>query len=136
MKWKTKGYLTVEASLIISMSVIVAGLMISLCFHIYQLCWYTQAACETVMSGSSQSILKGSDALEKAEEKWEIRKNEFYPVPENFSSSVSGNKKEISHKITGSTPVWGKFPLQIDVSVSQKLVRPVNFIRKIAALAE
>lgn len=128
MKWRRKGYLTVEASFILSMAVIVTGIMLSLCFHVYQRCWYTQAACETVLSGSFQGTLKGRAALEKAEEKWDKLTE--------MSSSVTGNDREIRCRVERTTPVWGKMPLRMEVSASQKVVRPVTFIRKIEALTE
>lgn len=128
MKWKRKGYLTVEASFILSMAVIVTGIMLSLCVHVYQRCWYTQAACETVLSGSFQGTLKGSVSLEKAEDKW----NKLT----DMSSSISGNDREIRCSVKRTTPVWGKTPLPMEVSVSQKIVRPVTFIRKTEALTK
>lgn len=136
MKKRAKGYLTVEASLTGTMAVIAAGIMISLCLYVYQRCWYTQAACETVLSGSSQGILKGSSAVQEAEEKWTVLKEEFYPLPTELSASSGGGKNEIRHTITGSTLVWGRNSLEFHVNAVQKLVRPVPFIRKTAALLE
>lgn len=134
IRWKEKGYLTVEASLIISMAVIVTGIMISLCIHVYQRCWYTQAACETVLTGSSRGILAGSDPLEKAKEKWSDLQQGFYPEPERFAFATEGDDENIRHKITGNTSVWGKISMKIETEASQKMIRPVKFIRKIKAL--
>ncbi|MBS6193972.1 MAG: hypothetical protein KH828_00145 [Clostridiales bacterium] len=133
---RRKGYLTVEASLILSMAVIAAGIMISLCLYVYQRCWYTQTACETVMEGSFLGVLKGNSPLEEAKQKWELRKKDFYPEPEGLQAELEGGKKEIRYKIAGRTPVWGRNFLEFHGEASQKLVRPVSFIRKTAALME
>lgn len=133
---RKKGYLTVEASVILSMAVIAAGIVISLYIYVYQRCWYTQAVCETVLSGSSQGILKGSSVADAAEKKWETLKSEFYPEPINLSSSFGGGKDEIRHEITGETAVWGRNSFRFHVKAAQKPVRPVPFIRKTAALWE
>ncbi len=106
MKWKKKGSLTVEASFIISLSLITVGFMLSLCFYIYQRCWYTQAACESVLTGSAQGIWKGESMAEQAEKKWKSRKEEFYLKPESLTADCSGNKEQISLRISGKTTVW------------------------------
>lgn len=134
MKWKKKGSLTVEASFIISMSLITVGFMLSLCFYIYQRCWYTQAACESVLTGSAQGIWKGESMAEQAEKKWKSRKEEFYLKPESLTADCSGNKEQISLRISGKTTVWGKPALEFQTFTSQKGIRPVRYIRKIQAL--
>lgn len=134
MKWKKKGSLTVEASFIISMSLITVGFMLSLCFYIYQRCWYTQAACESVLTGSAQGIWKGESVAEQAEKKWKSRKEEFYLKPESLTADCSGNKEQISLRISGKTTVWGKSALEFQTFASQKGIRPVRYIRKIQAL--
>ncbi|MGN1139605.1 MAG: TadE family protein [Oliverpabstia sp.] len=133
---KMRGMMTVEASFLIPMVIMAAGIMISLSIFVYQRCWYTQAACEAVLAGSTQGILKKSSGTEKAEERWNILKKECYPVPEEFSSLVSGSTDRVQIQITGSTPMWGRKGICMQISVSQKIVRPVKFIRKAAALIE
>ena len=133
---KMRGMMTVEASFLIPMVVMAAGIMISLSIFVYQRCWYTQAACETVLAGSTQGILKKASGTEKAEERWNILRKECYPVPEEFSSSVGGSTDRVQIEIAGSTPVWGRKGINMKISVSQKSVRPVKFIRKAAALIE
>lgn len=134
VRGRKKGSVTVEASLLIPMAVMAAGIMISLCIHVYQRCWCTQAACETVLAGSTQGILKGSSGAEKAEERWKVLREECYPVPERFLANTGGNEDQVKVKITGETPVWGRKGIQMDITVSQKMIRPVKFIRKAAAL--
>lgn len=144
MKWKSgtnrkyrkRGMLTVEASLLIPLAVLSVGIMISLSIFSYQRCWYTQAGCETVLAGSTQGVLKNSSGREQAEARWNVLQKECYPRPQQFSSAIGGGTEHIQAEISGVTPVWGRNGIHMEISVSQKVVRPVKFIRKIAALAE
>ena len=43
---RKKGSLTVEASLVVSLCVMILTFLLSLTFYVYLRCWYTQAACE------------------------------------------------------------------------------------------
>ena len=77
-----KGSLTVEASFVIPLSVMVMALVLSLGFFLYQRCWYTQAACETVLSGSTRAVLKGKSGEEEAKKRWDMMRKES-PMPWN-----------------------------------------------------
>lgn len=133
-KWKRRAVITVEASFLVPMAVMAVGIMISLSFHVYQRCWYTQAACETVLAGSAQGILKGDSGTEKAKERWDVLGTECYLVPQQFSSSMGGGSDKISINISGSTSVWGRPGIRLGISRTQDIVRPVKFIRKISAV--
>jgi hypothetical protein len=136
MKRKKKAMLTVEASFVISISVIVFGIMLSLSFFVYQRCWYTQAACETVLQASSRGVLKGSDGGERAKERWEVLRSENYLVPEDLRGTVTAGKDKAEIVISGNTPVWGRKGFNLDIKADHKIIRPVNFIRKLAGLRE
>ena len=129
-----KGSLTVEASFVIPLSVMVMALVLSLGFFLYQRCWYTQAACETVLAGSTRAVLKGKSGEEEAKKRWDIMRNES-PMPWNqITSAITGSDDRLEVHITGETPVWGRKSWKADVTVSQKIVRPVTYIRKLEAL--
>lgn len=132
--WRKRAVMTVEASFLVPMAVMAAGIMISLCFHVYQRCWYTQAACETVIAGSTQGILKGDSGTGEAKGRWDILGKECYLVPQQFSASVGGGSDRIYINITGITPVWGRSGMNLNISESQNIIRPVKFIRKMSAL--
>ena len=129
-----KGSLTVEASFVIPLSVMVMALVLSLGFFLYQRCWYTQAACETVLAGSTRAILKGKSGEEEAKKRWDIMRKES-PMPWNqITSAITGSGDRLEVHITGETPVWGRKSWKAGVTVSQKIVRPVTYIRKLEAL--
>lgn len=136
MKWKRQGMLTVEASLVVTMAILVTGLMLSLSFYMYQRCWYTQAACETAFTGSFCGVLQGNDPVQKGNEKWKIRKEEFYLKPIHMASRTEGNKNMVRVHVEGETKVWGRAGFRFQADISKKVIRPVPFIRKAAAIKE
>ena len=134
-KW-VKGSLTVEASFIVSLTIIVVGIMLSLWIYKYQLCWYTQAVCECLLTGSNIGVLNETDCIENIEVKWDEVKVENYLIPKNLSVQIEGDENEICMKVTGKTSVWGSRALEIKIEQEAKIVKPVEFIRKIAAVKE
>ena len=73
---RKRGSLTVEASLVVPMCVMILALLLSLTFYVYLRCWYTQTACEAAVQGSGYGVLEGRSGQEKAEKKWETRRRE------------------------------------------------------------
>ena len=129
--WKLEGMLTVEASFVISMVTIVIGIIISLMFHEYRICWYTQASCETVLAGSSQGVVKGKSGLEYSQKRWNQLKQECYMIPSNFTETLSENNDKILVSCKGTSLVWGMQVLHMCKEVEQRICKPVNYIRKI-----
>lgn len=64
---RKRGSLTVEASLVVPMCVMILALLLSLTFYVYLRCWYTQTACEAAVQGSGYGVLEGRSGQEKAE---------------------------------------------------------------------
>ena len=71
---RKKGSLTVEASLIVPLCVIILTFLLSLTFYVYLRCWYTQAGCEVSVQGSGYGVLEGRTGQEKAEKKWKTKR--------------------------------------------------------------
>lgn len=136
MKWKCRGALTVEAAFIGVFSIVVAGIVLSLWLYVYQRCWYTQAACEIAMTGSGQGIFENQNALGIANEKWAIMQTECYPQPDALTGTVTDGSKDICVRIAGRTPIWGRNGLNLSVEISQKKIKPVSYVRKMAALMQ
>ena len=66
---RKKGSLTVEASLVVPLCVMILTFLLSLTFYVYLRCWYTQAACEVSVQGSGYGVLEGRTG--KSREKME-----------------------------------------------------------------
>jgi len=131
-----KASLTVEASLVITMTIIVLGIMISLWIYKFQVCWYTQAVSECLLTGSNQAVLYEEDYVKAIERKWKMIKEENYLMPQNLTVQIEGKKDKICMEISGKTSAWGYSPLQFKTKLETGVVRPVSYIRKIAAVKE
>ena len=121
---RKKGSLTVEASLVVPLCVMILTFLLSLTFYVYLRCWYTQAACEVSVQGSGYGVLEGRTGQEKAEKKWKTK---------GISGEITGNQKEVRVKITGKVSVWGRPHLEFETKIGQKIIRPVIFVRKVIA---
>lgn len=132
-KGKYSGTVTVEASVLFGMLCIVAGILISLTIHVYQRAWYTAAACETVLTGSGKGILKEADGVALAQKKWETLCEDFYQEPDGFSSCVGGDEDIVQVQMKGNTLFWGYTDVAFSLEKQMKILRPVPFIRKMAA---
>ena len=113
---RKKGSLTVEASLVVPLCVMILTFLLSLTFYVYLRCWYTQAACEVSVQGSGYGVLEGSVFSGKG-----------------ISGEITGNQKEVRVKITGKVSVWGRPHLEFETKIGQKIIRPVIFVRKVIA---
>lgn len=130
---RKKGSLTVEASLVVPMCVMVLALLLSLTFYVYLRCWYTQTACEAAVQGSGYGVLDGRSGQERAEKKWKTRRRESGFSGQSVTGEVTGSGKEVQVKLSGKVSVWGRQNLIFEVGVRQKIIRPVTFVRKVTA---
>lgn len=105
---RKKGSLTVEASLVVPLCVMILTFLLSLTFYVYLRCWYTQAACEVSVQGSGYGVLEGRTGQEKAEKKWKTKRSESGFSGKGISGEITGNQKEVRVKITGKVSVWGR----------------------------
>lgn len=125
MKWKQKGYLTVEAAAIISITVIVVGMMVTMLLQVYGICSYTHMACESVLFGSSFESMETGDVIENTKERWEELCNGQGYGLEGIKKEISGNVQKVAVSVQRE---------DINILVEQKLVRPVPFLRKICLM--
>lgn len=130
---RIKGSLTVEASLVVPLCVMILALLLSLTFYVYLRCWYTQTACEAAVQGSGYGVLDGRTGLEKAEKKWKTRRSESGFSGKSITGEVTGNKRKVQVKITGRVSVWGRKNLEFETKIGQKIIQPVTFVRKVIA---
>ncbi len=130
---RKRGSLTVEASLVVPMCVMILALLLSLTFYVYLRCWYTQTACEAAVQGSGYGVLEGRSGQEKAEKKWETRHRESGFSGQNVIGGVTGSGKEVQVKVSGKVSVWGRQNLIFETGIRQKIIRPVTFVRKVTA---
>ena len=67
---RKKGSLTVEASLVVPLCVMILTFLLSLTFYVYLRCWYTQAACEVSVQGLSLIHISSYRGLDDSKTTW------------------------------------------------------------------
>lgn len=134
MKRSKKGSLTVEASIIFPLGIMITGMVISLWIYSYQRCWYTQAACETAMYGSRGYGLEENQRKIQTREKWNILKTLCYPKLEYEKSGIEEAPQRIKVFIKGHSV--GILPLKIQIQCEQRIPNPVRRICRIKAWTE
>ncbi len=136
MKTRVKASLTIEASFVITMIIFMSGIMLSLWIYKFQLCWYTQAANECLLTGSNVVVLAEKQHINAAKVKWDKVKEQNYLKPQDLKVWIDGSDEDLYIKIDGRTPLWGKEALKIYINQKIGIVKPVKFIRKIEAVQE
>lgn len=126
-----------EAAVVVPLMWMIIFLVIALDFYVHQRAWYTQIACEAVITGSGQGAYKGKDASEEAEQVMNKRKQEYeYPF-EGADCAITGGKDLVSARLTGSILFFlprGYEEKSYSSSVEAQVIRPVKFIRHLRAL--
>lgn len=126
-----------EAAVIVPLMWMIIFLVIALNFYVHQRAWYTQIACEAVITGSGQGAYKGKDASEEAAQVMNKRKQEYeYPF-EGADCAITGGKDQVSARLTGSILFFlpqGYEKKSYSSSVEAQVIRPVKFIRHLRAL--
>ncbi len=136
VNWKWRASLTVEAAFLVPLTVLAVGLILSLGIFLYERTWYTEAACEAVLSGTNRGVLNNRSALDLASLRFQTLETEAPMLPENYAGNVTGDDDTIKVSLEGKTPVWGRDGFSIQVEVSGQTVRPVKLLRQLAALRE
>lgn len=133
---KIKASLTVEASFVITMTIIVSGIMLSLWIYKFQECWYTQIVNECLLTGSNEAVLEDEEYIKNIRWKWENVKKENYLIPQDLQAQINGNSKKMSMKVNGKTSIYFGDWITIDIEQDIKIVNPVAYIYKRAAIRE
>ena len=134
-KGLTKGSITVEATFVVGITLMVIFVALSICFYMHNRAWYSAAAGETAITASTYAVRKNG----KYQEVIEMKRSAFADgtgfmdaYPEMISNS-SGEQIKIVTKVT--TPVlMSTRSLEADIDSSSKVIKPVKFIRKIQSL--
>jgi len=130
-----KGSITVEASFVVGLALMVIFTVLSLCFYIHNQAWYSSAASETAITAATYAVRKNGEYHEIIESK--IRSFEGQVgFPDNrptFFSNGGGEQMRIG--LNGKVPIlMSNQSFEIDVDISSKVIKPVKFIRQIQSL--
>ncbi len=132
-----KASITVEAVLIVPLTLMVIFLLLSLIFFIHARSWYTFAAYESTMLAESEGRLeleKGEAAAKNRMEWWISQ----IPLPaEKVTVNDVYKEKEIQMTVNGKIlPVWSRNAWEYSIVSKKRRSNPVKTIRKIRAVKQ
>lgn len=116
-----KGSFTIEAACVMSLVLLVLMGVLYLSFFVHNRAWLTAAACESALTGSMEGIRKDGQSQEAAAVRSRELGNVGFFGAENLTGQVK-NGKEIKVTYTAEG--------------SSRVIRPVEWIRKIRAASE
>ena len=128
-----KASMTVEAAVIVPMTVLVIALLIILSFYIHNRVWYTCAACEAAILGNMPAGDEG-EAVRRAEgaaSRW-MREQAMPGSTPEYDVQMSGSGTEVS--FSGQTYAMFRTeltPFSVDITV--KKIRPEKYLRLVWA---
>ena len=131
-----KGSFTIEAACVMSLVLLVLMGVLYLSFFVHNRAWLTAAACESALTGSMEGIRKDGQSQEVAAVRSRELGNVGFFGAENLTGQVK-NGKEIKVTYTADTiSGFGGFRWKLTAEGSSRVIRPVEWIRKIRAASE
>ncbi|MCC6095048.1 MAG: pilus assembly protein [Eubacterium sp.] len=127
-QWLTRGSLTVEASVIVPVTVILAALLMVLFFYVHNRNWYQAAAAEVCLTGNSRYDT-GVDAGEIARQKAVERADRQIMPASRPEIEVACGKSGTSASFSNQRfPAFQKF-FHLSVRADVDKVAPVDALR-------
>ena len=124
-----KGSFTIEAACVMSLVLLVLMGVLYLSFFVHNRAWLTAAACEAALTGSIEGVQNAEAAMQRSQELGNVG---FFGA-ENLSRQVkSGREIEVSYT-ADTISGFGGFSWKLQAKGSSKVIRPVEWIRKIRA---
>lgn len=131
-----KGSFTIEAACVMSLVLLVLMGVLYLSFFVHNRAWLTVAACESALTGSMEGVRKDGQSQEAAAVRSRELGNVGFFGAENLTGQVK-NGKEIKVTYTADTiSGFGGFRWKLTAEGSSRVIRPVEWIRKIRAASE
>lgn len=132
-----KGSVTVETACVMSLILLVLIGTLYLCFFVHNRAWLTAAAWEAALSGSMEGAKENGKILETAQSKSRELGNIGFFGAENLSVYTEEEKETVKVIYEFDTiSSYGNFNWHLKTEAKSKILRPVNWIRKIKAASD
>ena len=132
--WR-KGSMTVEASLLMGVILLVVMGILYLFFHVHNRAWLTEAACEAAVTGTTMAA-QGQDAYAAAAFKSRLLEGTGFIGGQDLHSSVSvSTTVDVSYRMN-TNAVFGGFVWPIEVGAKAVLTDPVAWIRGVRCVGQ
>ena len=126
--WFARGSMTVEASVIVPVTVLVTAVLIVLCFYVHNRNWYLAAAAEVCLAGNSRYD-RDIDAQSMAERKAEERMDAQVMPASRPAVDVSCRRGGTSVSFSNQTFAAFQDIFNLSVSADVDKVTPVEELR-------
>ena len=126
--WFARGSMTVEASVIVPVTVLVTAVLIVLCFYVHNRNWYLAAAAEVCLAGNSRYD-RDIDAQSMAERKAEERVDAQVMPASRPAVDVSCRRGGTSVSFSNQTFAAFQDIFNLSVSADVDKVTPVEELR-------
>lgn len=134
-KWTLSGSLTVEAAVVVPLTLMVIFLLVSLDFYVHDKAYYTLCALETALTGSSYARLEPERGENQAKEKLGSLTKAHRMPTEIPSGNVETSINETKVSFEGAVyRLWGYGAWEYKISETVKTVNPKKRIRQIRML--
>lgn len=131
-----RGSMTVEAACVMSLVLLVLLGVLYLCFFVHNRSWLTSAAYEAALSGSMEGIRENGKITQAALAKGKELGNTGFFGADNLGLDVHADEKKVEISYDLDTTVgYGGLKWHLKAKGSSKVIRPVEWIRKIKAAA-
>ena len=131
-----KGSMTVETACVMSLILLVLMGTLYLCFFVHNRAWLTAAAFEAALAGSMEGVKEDGKVYDTALARCRELGNTGFFGAENLSAEVTaGERVSVSYDLD-TTVGYGGLKWHLKAEGSTKVLRPVQWIRKVKAAAE
>lgn len=131
-----RGSLTVEASLLMGVVLLVLMGVLYLFFWVHNRAWLTAAAYESAVSGSMEAMTQDGNAYETAQEKSKELGNTGFFGAENLTVQTNvGSNVQVTYDLD-TISGFGGFSWHLQAQGKAKLLKPVSWIRKVKGTSE
>lgn len=132
-----KGSVTVETACVMTLIFLVLIGTLYLCFFVHNRAWLTAAAWEAALSGSIEGVKENGKILETAQSKSRELGNIGFFGAENLFVRTEETKDAVKVIYEFDTIAgYGGLNWHLKTEAESKILRPVNWIRKIKTAAD
>ena len=130
-----KGSITVEATFIVGLALLVIFIVLALCFYMHNKAWYTSVAGETTISAATVATRKGGDFGKIVADKVGTFADgaKFPDINQGLISQSNDERIQVETQAKVPLLINNK-SFQMEIDVSSKVIKPVKFIRKMQSL--
>lgn len=130
-----RGSITVEATFIVALALLVVFIVLALCFYMHNKAWYTSVAGETTISAATVAIRKNGDFERIIDNKVDAFTDgaKFPDISQGVVSNSSSEQMQI--ETSAKVPLLiNNQSFEMEIDISSKVIRPVKFIRTMQSL--